>query len=120
MTTPNADANIRDNSASSDERLKQHFVEAETFQVTWWPKDAGHGDVQSQQTRDDHLLVTGLRPCTTYNVVVEARRLQSYADIQGACGGASRVVGGVEADANLCSPACRAAAGWGRKLGADW
>ncbi len=65
------------------DRLKQHFVEPELYQVTWWPKDAGHGEINSQQTQDDHLLITGLKACTSYNVVVEARKLQSYADIQG-------------------------------------
>jgi len=30
---------------------------------------------------DDHLLITSLRPNTHYNVVVEARRLQKYSEI---------------------------------------
>ena len=58
-------------------------MEPDSYQVTWWPKDAAHGEINSQQTKDDHLLITGLKPCTTYNVVVESRKLQSYADIQG-------------------------------------
>ena len=65
------------------DKLKQHFVEPDSYQVTWWPKDAAHGEINSQQTKDDHLLITGLKSCTTYNVVVESRKLQSYADIQG-------------------------------------
>ena len=58
-------------------------MEPDSYQVTWWPKDAPHGEINSQQTKDDHLLITGLKPCATYNVVVESRKLQSYADIQG-------------------------------------
>ena len=58
-------------------------MEPDSYQVTWWPKDAAHGEINSQQTKDDHLLITGLKSCTTYNVVVESRKLQSYADIQG-------------------------------------
>ena len=32
---------------------------------------------------DDHLLVSGMKPNTNYNVVVEARKMHSYKDIQG-------------------------------------
>ena len=30
---------------------------------------------------DDHLLITSLRPNINYNVVVEARKLQKYAEM---------------------------------------
>ncbi len=66
----------------SADRIKPHHVPAESYQVTWWPKDAD-ADINSQQTKEDHLLISGLKACTNYNVVVESRRMQSYADIQG-------------------------------------
>lgn len=35
---------------------------------------------------DDHLLITNLRPSTTYTVVVEARKMEKYSDIdEGVC-----------------------------------
>ena len=35
----------------TDEKPKSHFVEADNFQVTWWPKDEDHPQISSQQTK---------------------------------------------------------------------
>ena len=54
---------------------------ADSYQVTWWPGDAPLDEINSDSTTEDHLLITTLRPRTTYTVVVEARKTSKYMDI---------------------------------------
>ncbi|CAG5119535.1 unnamed protein product, partial [Candidula unifasciata] len=59
---------------------KAHFVLPDSYQVTWWPGDRPQDNIQSDSTTGDHLLITGLRPSTTYTVIVEARKIEKYKD----------------------------------------
>ncbi|XP_055882729.1 uncharacterized protein LOC106055997 isoform X2 [Biomphalaria glabrata] len=59
---------------------KAHFVRPDSYQVTWWPGDRAKDEIQSDSTTDDHLLINGLRPSTSYTVVVEARKTEKYTD----------------------------------------
>ncbi|KAK7102883.1 hypothetical protein V1264_021041 [Littorina saxatilis] len=63
------------------EERKAHFVSADSYQVTWWPGDRPQDEINSDSTTDDHLLITTLRPHTTYTVVVEARKMEKYRDM---------------------------------------
>ena len=60
---------------------KAHFLSPDSYQVTWWPGDRPQQEIQSDSTTDDHLLITGLRPTTSYTVVVEARKMEKYTDL---------------------------------------
>ncbi|XP_052779768.1 uncharacterized protein LOC128217013 isoform X4 [Mya arenaria] len=64
-----------------DDEPKSHFIRPESYQVTWWPGDKPEDDINSDSTAEDHLLITNLRPATTYTVVVEARKMEKYKDI---------------------------------------
>ncbi|XP_076447663.1 uncharacterized protein LOC143284653 isoform X3 [Babylonia areolata] len=66
---------------SRAEERKAHYVSADSYQVTWWPGDRPHDEINSDSTTDDHLLITSLRPATTYTVVVEARKMEKYTDM---------------------------------------
>ncbi|KAL5013163.1 hypothetical protein ScPMuIL_007433 [Solemya velum] len=66
---------------NKDDYPKAHFVRPESYQVTWWPGDKPEDDINSDSTTDDHLLITNLRPATSYKVVVEARKMEKYKDI---------------------------------------
>ncbi|KAH9503746.1 hypothetical protein Btru_066540, partial [Bulinus truncatus] len=59
---------------------KAHFLRPDSYQVTWWPGDRPKDEIQSDSTTDDHLLISGLRPSTSYTVVVEARKTEKYTD----------------------------------------
>ncbi|KAK3103976.1 hypothetical protein FSP39_023382, partial [Pinctada imbricata] len=63
---------------SKDESLRTHFVRPDHYIVTWWRGDQPEDDIISEETKDDHLLLTGLRPATTYTIIVEARRMETY------------------------------------------
>ncbi|ESO91438.1 hypothetical protein LOTGIDRAFT_153880 [Lottia gigantea] len=60
---------------------KPHFVGAENYQVTWWPGSKPQDDINSDSTSDDHLIITNLKPSTCYTIVVEARKMEKYTDI---------------------------------------
>lgn len=49
--------------------------------MTWWPGDRPEDEINSDSTSEDHLLITNLRPSTSYTVVVEARKMEKYKDI---------------------------------------
>nr|XP_034305803.1 uncharacterized protein LOC105321045 isoform X1 [Crassostrea gigas] len=59
-----------------EDNVHGHFVRPDHYVVTWWCGDKN--DVQSEETREDHILITGLHPATTYTIVVEARRMENY------------------------------------------
>ncbi|GFN84346.1 fibronectin, partial [Plakobranchus ocellatus] len=59
---------------------KAHFLRPDSYQVTWWPGDRAQEEIQSDSTTDDHFLITGLRPSTSYTIVVEARKMEKYTD----------------------------------------
>ena len=65
----------------SAEESKAHYVSADSYQVTWWPGDRPQDEINSDSTTDDHLLITSLRPNVTYTVVVEARKMEKYKDM---------------------------------------
>ena len=65
----------------SAEESKAHYVSADSYQVTWWPGDRPQDEINSDSTTDDHLLITSLRPAVTYTVVVEARKMEKYTDM---------------------------------------
>ncbi|XP_059161356.1 uncharacterized protein LOC131944640 isoform X2 [Physella acuta] len=60
---------------------KAHFLRPDSYQVTWWPGDRPQDEIQSDSTTEDHLLISGLRPSTAYTVVVEARKMEKYTDL---------------------------------------
>ncbi|CAH1782616.1 unnamed protein product [Owenia fusiformis] len=64
------------------EKVKPHYVLPDSYQVTWWPGDKPEENINSQASRDDHLNIEGLDANTTYTVIVEARKLQSYTQTQ--------------------------------------
>ncbi|XP_067685414.1 uncharacterized protein [Haliotis asinina] len=71
---------------NTDFEPKAHFVRPDSYQVTWWPGDRPEEEINSDSTTEDHLLITSLRPCTSYTVVVEARKMEKYTDIdEGTC-----------------------------------
>ncbi|XP_048739977.2 uncharacterized protein LOC125654190 isoform X5 [Ostrea edulis] len=59
-----------------EDNVHGHFVRPDHYVVTWWCGDKS--DVQSEESREDHILITGLHPATTYTIVVEARRMENY------------------------------------------
>ena len=65
----------------SAEESKAHYVSADSYQVTWWPGDRPQDEINSDSTTDDNLLITSLRPAVTYTVVVEARKMEKYTDM---------------------------------------
>ncbi|XP_046358181.2 uncharacterized protein LOC124136325 [Haliotis rufescens] len=71
---------------NTDFEAKAHFIRPDCYQVTWWPGDRPEEEINSDSTTEDHLLITSLRPCTSYTVVVEARKMEKYTDIdEGTC-----------------------------------
>ncbi|KAK6175730.1 hypothetical protein SNE40_014123 [Patella caerulea] len=60
---------------------KSHYVTADSYQVTWWPGNNPLNDINSDSTTEDHLLINNLKPSTTYTVIVEARKMEKYTDI---------------------------------------
>ncbi|ELT90741.1 hypothetical protein CAPTEDRAFT_219540 [Capitella teleta] len=66
---------------SKDDRLSQHYIAPESYQVTWWPGNKADSEISSQSTKEDHMLITALKPNTKYTVVVEARKMQHYAEV---------------------------------------
>ncbi|XP_041347758.1 uncharacterized protein LOC121367568 [Gigantopelta aegis] len=66
---------------NTEHSSKAHFVRPDCYQVTWWPGDTAQDDINSDSTEEDHLLITNLRPCTAYTVIVEARKMEKYTDM---------------------------------------
>ncbi|XP_063446523.1 uncharacterized protein LOC134726026 isoform X8 [Mytilus trossulus] len=66
---------------NKDDEPRSHFIRPENYQVTWWPGDRPEDEINSDSTNDNALLITNLRPSTSYTVVVEARKMEKYKDI---------------------------------------
>lgn len=64
-----------------EEKLKEHFIEPETYIVSWWPSNKTDDNYNSDNTTDDHFVLSNLRYDTAYTVLVEAKVLKKYNDM---------------------------------------
>ncbi|XP_012935394.1 uncharacterized protein LOC101845075 isoform X2 [Aplysia californica] len=76
---------------------KAHYLRPDSYQVTWWPGDRPQEEIQSDSTTEDHLLITGLRPSISYTIVVEARKMEKYTDMDEGASSARETPDGLNA-----------------------